>query len=94
MCFMTLALAQILHLGNARSQRPVLDLAGIFANRYAIGAVIVSVALLVTPAYVAPLATLLHITPLGAREWFVVLALSSLTALVGQALKYANRFRH
>jgi Ca2+-transporting ATPase len=94
MSFMTLALAQILHLGNARSERPVLDLAGIFANRYAIGAVIVAVALLVVPAYVAPLATLLHITRLGAREWFVVLALSSLTALVGQALKRAHRFRH
>jgi Ca2+-transporting ATPase len=94
MSFMTLALAQILHLGNARSERPVLDPAGAFSNRYAIGAVMVSVALLVAPAYVAPLAALLHITRLGAREWFVVLASSSTTALVGQALKHAKRRRH
>jgi len=87
MSFMTLALAQILHLGNARSERTVLSPARALANRYAMGAVIVSVALLVAPAYLAPLATLLDITPLGASEWLVVLAASSSTALVGQALK-------
>jgi Ca2+-transporting ATPase len=94
MSFMTLALAQILHLGNARSERPVLHSAGVFANRYAIGAVIVSVALLVLPVYVPPLAALLHITRLGARQWFIVVALSSSTAIVGQALKHANRPGH
>jgi len=94
MSFMTLALAQILHLGNARSERPVLNSAGVFANRYAIGAVIVSVALLVLPVYIPPLAALLHITRLGARQWFIVVALSSSTAIVGQALKHANRPRH
>jgi Ca2+-transporting ATPase len=87
MSFMTLALAQILHLGNARSERTVFSTARALTNRYAIGAVIVSVVLLVAPAHVAPLATLLDITRLGAREWLVVLALSSSTAIVGQALK-------
>jgi P-type Ca2+ transporter type 2C len=91
MSFMTLALAQIFHLGNARSHEAVLDPAHAFANRYAIGAVVVSAALQLAPAAVAPLGTLLHVAHLGVREWAVVLVCSSVTAIVGQIIRLVAR---
>jgi P-type Ca2+ transporter type 2C len=91
MSFMTLALAQIFHLGNARSHEAVLDPTHAFANRYAIGAVVVSVMLQLAPVAFAPLATLLHVARLGVREWAIVLVCSSVTAIVGQIIRLAAR---
>ena len=87
MCFMTLALAQIFHLGNARSRRAVLTPARVVANPYAIGAVILSLILQVGLVQFPPLAALLHVTALGAGLWGVVLALSAVTAVTGQAIR-------
>jgi Ca2+-transporting ATPase len=95
MSFMTLALAQIFHLGNARSHDAVVDPRRAFSNPYAIGAVVVSVGLQVAPSAIAPLGTLLHAASLGVREWGVVLALSFVPALTGQAFRLAfHRGRH
>lgn len=44
-CFMTLALAQIFHLGNARSVEAVVQPARVAANLYALGAVVLSIGL-------------------------------------------------
>ncbi len=87
MSFMTLALAQIFHLGNARSHRAVTRPAQAFANRYAIAAVVVSVLIQIGPTQFPALASLLRITRLGAREWMLVLAFSLVTAVVGQAVR-------
>jgi Ca2+-transporting ATPase len=91
--FMTLALAQIFHLGNARSPRAVLTPAKALANRYAVGAVVLSLILQVGLVQFARVAALLRVTPLSAGQWFVVLALSSATAVIGQAIRLAARPR-
>lgn len=91
MSFMTLALAQIFHLGNARSHQPVLDPAHAFANRYAVGAVVISVMLQIASAQFAPLGMLLRVVSLGFREWWVVFLFSSVTALVGQVIRLVAR---
>ena len=54
MAFMTLALAQLFHLGNARSEHAVLTMKSALANRYAIGALVLSIALQVMTAHVDP----------------------------------------
>jgi Ca2+-transporting ATPase len=63
MAFMTLAFAQILHLGNARSARPVLAVSRILANPYALAAVGLSVGLQVVAFAVGPIAGVLRLTP-------------------------------
>jgi Ca2+-transporting ATPase len=93
MSFMTLALAQIFHLGNARSHDAVIELRRAFSNPYAIGAVIVSAMLQVAPSAFAPLGALLHVVSLGLREWSVVLVLSSVPAVTGQLLRLVRRRR-
>jgi Ca2+-transporting ATPase len=84
MSFMTLALAQILHLGTARSDRHVLRVAAALANPWAVGAVAFSVLLQIGPALRPSLAAVLHVERLGPGQWGVVLAFASLPALVGQ----------
>jgi Ca2+-transporting ATPase len=86
-CFITLALAQIFHLGNARSVEPVLHPARATANRYAVGAVILSVVLQLLAVWVEPLARVLRVVPLTRAEWVVALTLAAVPAVVGQALK-------
>jgi Ca2+-transporting ATPase len=86
MVFMTLALGQVFHLGNARSERDVLRPAAALINRYAIGAVVISCGLQTLPLYVGSLGSLLQVTPLSLREWLVVGAGAGLTAVVGQAM--------
>ena len=87
MAFMTLALAQIAHLGNARRVGPVLDPGGAAANPYAIGAVALSIGLQVATLYVDPLPRLLRVTPLEPGEWLIVGACAVVPVLVGQGLK-------
>jgi Ca2+-transporting ATPase len=91
MAFMTLSLAQIAHLGNARSQGPVLALGRAVANRYALAGVGAALALQLLAAFVDPLAALLRVTPLDWREWAIVVALSVLPAAAGQLYKTVGR---
>ena len=87
MAFMTLALAQIAHLGNARSAGPVLHPRGAGANPYALGGATLALGLQVATLYVDPLPRLLRVTPLGLDEWLVVGVCAVVPALVGQGLK-------
>jgi len=91
--FMTLALAQIFHLGNARSVDAVLDPAHVFSNRYAVGAILLTVALQLAAMYVDPLPRVLRVSPLAVREWTVVLVCAAAPAVAGQAgkLLFARR---
>ena len=84
--FMTLALAQIGHLGNARSERDVLAPRRAAANGFALLGVAMALGLqLLTTA--APFARILDIAPLDTREWLSVAVWASLPAVIGQLWK-------
>ncbi|MEO6057490.1 MAG: HAD-IC family P-type ATPase, partial [Gemmatimonadales bacterium] len=91
LAFMTLAFAQILHLGNARSAGPVLSPRRALANPYAIGAVGLSVGLQLFAALFPPLSRVLRLTPLSAGDWTAVAVLALTPAVVGQAIKAVRR---
>jgi P-type Ca2+ transporter type 2C len=91
--FMTLALAQIFHLGNARSMDAVLDPARVLSNRYAVGAVVLTVSLQLAAMYVDLLARVLRVPLLAAREWAMVLACAAIPAVAGQAGKLVSARR-
>lgn len=93
LAFMTLALAQLFHLGNARSRDAVLAPSRIFANPWAVASVPLVVVLQLAAVYWQPLARLLGTTRLGLLEWGVVVALSLVPAVLGQGLRYARRRR-
>ena len=87
LAFMTLAFAQILHLGNARSAAPVISPERALSNRYALAAVLVTIGLQVMAVSLDPLAQVLGLSPLTREDWLVVLGLGLVPAVVGQALK-------
>jgi Ca2+-transporting ATPase len=84
---MTVALAQIFHLTSARSSEHVLTPRRFTSNPYAVGAIILTIALQLLAVYLPPLAHVLRLTPLTPREWFVVVGLSLIPAAMGQLLR-------
>jgi magnesium-transporting ATPase (P-type) len=88
MAFMTLALSQIAHLGNARRAEAVLRPALIVANPYALAGASIAVCLQVATAWIGPLARILRVAPIGRVGWVVIAVASALPAVVGQVLKY------
>ncbi|MDQ3171762.1 MAG: cation-transporting P-type ATPase [Acidobacteriota bacterium] len=85
--FMTLAFAQIFHLGNARSAGAVLRPASITANGWALAGAGVAITLQMVALLYAPLRNVLHLVPLEARDWLVVVACAAMPAIVGQTIK-------
>jgi Ca2+-transporting ATPase len=87
---MVLAFAQVFHLGNSRSDRHVLAPMRVVANRAALAAIaIVLLAQLLTVVF-DPLTQVLHVEPLGAREWILVAIASLVPAVAGQAGKWGS----
>jgi Ca2+-transporting ATPase len=84
--FMTLALAQVFHLGNARDLEPVISWRRATSNRWALAAVALTVSLQMLAVYFPPLAELLGVQPLTIKDWLLVVPLALFPAVVGQAL--------
>ena len=82
--------AQTFHLGNARRRTAVLQPAAVTANWFAIAAVVMSVGLQMLTVTVSPLADVLQVAALDAREWVVAVALGVAPALIGQAIKLSR----
>lgn len=87
LAFLTLAFAQVFHLGNARSAGPVLSFRRAVANRWALGAVVLAGALQLLAVFYPPLARVLGVLPPDPRDWLVVFTLALVPATAGQAAK-------
>jgi Ca2+-transporting ATPase len=85
--FVTLALAQGFHLGNARSSGAVLSIRRITRNRWALGAVALVIALQLAAVYTPVLTGVLRVVPLTAADWAIVLPASILPGVVGQLVR-------
>jgi Ca2+-transporting ATPase len=88
--FSTLALAQAFHLGNARDREAVLAPGPALRNRWALAALAVVVLLQVLAVRLDGLRLVLGLTPLGVREWLLVLGCAALPAVAGQTLRLAR----
>jgi Ca2+-transporting ATPase len=84
--FMTLALAQVFHLGNARSRGAVVTWRRIVANPWALAAVPLVIGLQILAVYWPPLTAVLRTVPLGLTEWAVIMGLSIVPAVIGQTV--------
>ncbi|MFW6010586.1 MAG: cation transporting ATPase C-terminal domain-containing protein, partial [Gemmatimonadota bacterium] len=85
--FLTLAFAQIFHLGNARSPDAVLSYARSTSNPWALGAVALAGSLQLVALYVPGLREVLGLVRPSVTEWGVVLGLATVPAVVGQGLQ-------
>jgi Ca2+-transporting ATPase len=89
--FMTLALAQIFHLGTARGPGQMLSPRRMFANPWAIGAVVLSVALQLIALNTLPIASVLRVSPPTGSQWLLILSLAVVPAIVGQIVHAGHR---
>ncbi len=90
--FMTLALAQLFHLGTARARAPVTTPSRAWANRWALASVALVIGLQIVAVALAPLRDILHTTPLTSHQWMVILVLSGIPGIIGQGIRH-RRFR-
>ncbi|MDT8339900.1 MAG: HAD-IC family P-type ATPase [Longimicrobiales bacterium] len=88
--FMTLALAQIFHLGNARSHDAVLSRKRAMANPWALASLPLVVGLQVAAVHTPALQRILGTAPLTPTEWGVVTAAALVPAVTGQALRWTR----
>ena len=86
--FMTLALAQTFHLGNARDVDPVVRWSRAISNRWAVAAVMLTVSLQLFAVYFPPLAGVLDVVPLRPADWLLVVPFAVLPAVAGQLLAW------
>ena len=91
MAFMTLALAQVFHAFNARSQTRSAFTARLFTNGWLWAAVLVCLLLQVAAVYVPLLQAVLHTVPLTGADWGVVAACSLAPVAVVELVKVVQR---
>ena len=84
--FLTLAFAQLWHAFNMRSVRAGLFINEVTRNGWLWGAIALCAVLLATPPYLPPVAHLLHLAPLTAAMWGVVLTCSMAPLVVAQSI--------
>jgi Ca2+-transporting ATPase len=89
--FMTLAFAQVLHLGNARSAGAVVRPASIVSNPWALAGAGLAIGLQLIAILYAPLRDVLHLVPLQSTDWLVIAGAAAIPAVVGQAVKMLRR---
>jgi Ca2+-transporting ATPase len=85
--FMTLALAQLFHVVNARSPERILFTRRMFGNPWVLAALLGSIGLQVAAVYLPVLSDVLGTRALGLADWGLVLAASLVPLVVGQLLK-------
>jgi Ca2+-transporting ATPase len=92
--FLTLSFAQLWHAFNMRSVSSGLFVNEVTCNGWLWGALALCTALLAAPPYLAPVAHLLHLVPLSANMWAVVLACSLAPLAVTQVVMTLAGRRH
>lgn len=85
--FATLVLAQLIHVFDCRSEHSIFH-RNPFGNVYLVGAVIISVLLMLVVIYYPPLQPIFSTMPVQARDWLLIVGLSSIPTflLVGSLL--------
>ncbi|MED3563723.1 cation-translocating P-type ATPase C-terminal domain-containing protein, partial [Bacillus xiapuensis] len=75
--FATLVMAQLIHVFDCRSEKSVLS-RNPLGNQYLVWAVISSLLLVLVVIYYPPLQPVFHTLPILAKDWLLILGLSSI----------------
>ncbi len=91
--FLTLAVAQLLHVFNMRGGRSRVLRNEVTRNRYVWGALALCVGMLLAVVYVPALAVVFRVEDPGLRGWGLVLAMGAVPLAVGQTAKVLSAAR-
>jgi Ca2+-transporting ATPase len=93
MAFITLSASELARAYTARSERVSLFRLGVFSNKFMQYAVSLSIVLLLGAIYIPFLQPVFSTTPLGVREWTVVLPLLLMPSIAAEITKAVVRWR-
>jgi Ca2+-transporting ATPase len=93
MAFVTLSLCELLRAFTVRSERLSIFQIGLFSNRYLLGAVLLSVALLLAVVFIPALQPIFNTHALSWTEWQIVMALALMPAVSEEITKWFLRRR-
>ncbi len=85
--YAVLSMTQMANLMQARSEKLSVFAIGFFKNLYALGAIVISVFILLSLMYVPLLREYLHMLPIGWQDWMVVLATTLAVFIFEEARK-------
>jgi Ca2+-transporting ATPase len=91
MAFMTLALAQVFHAFDARSQNSSVFTSRLFTNVWLWGAVAICLVLQAAAVYLPILQSVLHTVPPTPPEWAVIAGCSLMPVAVVESVKLIQR---
>ncbi|CAM2803739.1 calcium-translocating P-type ATPase, SERCA-type [Hathewaya histolytica] len=86
----TLILSQLLHVFECRSERHSVFHINLFSNLYLVGAVLVSIGMLLSILYVPFLQSIFHTVALNLGEWAIVIFFSGVIFLINSLYLYAR----
>jgi potassium/sodium efflux P-type ATPase len=89
--YAVLSMTQMANLMQARSEKLSVFAIGFFKNKYAIGAIIISVAMLLCLMYVPFLQKYLHMSPIDCKDWLIVLGTTLAVFIFEEARKAENK---
>jgi Ca2+-transporting ATPase len=94
MAFGVIAFSQTFHAFNLRSKSSLLKV-GVFKNKFMLGAIAISSALLLGVMLIPPLATVFKVAPLGLIHWAAIIGLSFSTIIIIEISKlFSYKFKH
>jgi Ca2+-transporting ATPase len=93
MAFVTLSLCELFRAFTCRSERLSLFQIGVFSNPWLVGAVLVSILLLVVTVFVPFLNPIFNTHPLSLTEWEVVIGLALIPAVSEEITKWYLRWK-
>ncbi len=79
--FLTLVMAQLIHVFDCRSEYSIYH-RNLFENKYLVGAVLISIALMIAVIYMPQLQPVFHTVALGFNEWLLVLGMAAIPTVV------------
>lgn len=85
--YATLAMTQMANLLQARSEKLSVFTIGFFRNKYAIGAILISVMMLLSFMHVPFFQKYLHMAPIDFYDWLVVIGATLVIFLLEEARK-------
>jgi magnesium-transporting ATPase (P-type) len=89
--YAVLSMTQMANLLQARSEKLSVFVIGFFGNKYLIGAIFVSVAMLLSFLYIPFFQSYLHMAPIDRLDWLVVVGATLAVFLVEEARKAEAR---
>lgn len=87
----TLVMSQLIHVFECRSEKHSIFEIKLFTNPYLVGAVLVSITMLLSIIYIPFFQAIFHTVALTLGQWLIVIFLSGIIAFINSVYLYINR---